>query len=347
MDTGGEDVRSCARCHRGRRRCGAPLWFGLWSYCASLADKCSDIYPPWPARSFRSPIVTAARDTPSALATSARVIPLSTMSAHRFHRAGPGLPGGLRDRATRCRSRVLCAQLPVFPLSSSRGATFKGCISGGRSDTNRPMTPTLTPTRVAFAPQRPRAYARVRPRSLGVRARFRRQQDGKAGHESLGRAAGLVGLPPGVRVGRRTTWTTSSTGRFRRDSTSSTRAASGSASATLVARIAPPERRWCLSSGSTWLASLTPRGDPRRRRGRAEEGRQRAHGPSHQSPARGSPQRKPAGVGAKSLLTGDRPSCSDTSSLVPPSWLTRSPAARRVLPSGYVAGEQPREAPRR
>ncbi|MFH1464659.1 MAG: hypothetical protein ABIO70_09755 [Pseudomonadota bacterium] len=36
-----------------------------------------------------NPIVTAARDTPSALATSAFVIPPSTMAAHRAHRSGP------------------------------------------------------------------------------------------------------------------------------------------------------------------------------------------------------------------------------------------------------------------
>ncbi len=38
---------------------------------------------------FFRPIVTAARLTPSPLATSAFVIPDSTISAHRAHRSGP------------------------------------------------------------------------------------------------------------------------------------------------------------------------------------------------------------------------------------------------------------------
>ena len=39
---------------------------------------------------FLSPIVTAARDTPSCLATSALDIPPATISAHLAHRSGPG-----------------------------------------------------------------------------------------------------------------------------------------------------------------------------------------------------------------------------------------------------------------
>lgn len=60
-----------------------------WMVPASFGSKCSKIYPPLPAASFRNPCVTAARLTPSARATCAFVIPPATIAVHRAQRSGP------------------------------------------------------------------------------------------------------------------------------------------------------------------------------------------------------------------------------------------------------------------
>ncbi len=57
------------------------------------------------AESFAIPIVTAARDTPSARATAAFVIPPSTIAAHRAQRSGPLSRLSTGSSASRCGSR--------------------------------------------------------------------------------------------------------------------------------------------------------------------------------------------------------------------------------------------------
>ncbi len=74
--------------------------------------------------SLRSPIVTAARDTPSRRATSALVIPPSTIAAHRAHRSGPVSRRGAAGAASRWLSRGYLALSTQVPPADQPGEAF-------------------------------------------------------------------------------------------------------------------------------------------------------------------------------------------------------------------------------
>lgn len=78
----------------------------------------------WALECLPNPIVTAARDTPSARATSAFVIPSSTIPAHRAHRSGPVSTLGPSTARSRRPSRGYSATSTHVPPTVRHGEPF-------------------------------------------------------------------------------------------------------------------------------------------------------------------------------------------------------------------------------